>query len=165
MALIDPLLMELEMEGAATRRVLEAAPEAKLTWRPHPKSFSLGQLALHVASVPSALAQIISLDTMEAPQFQQAQPANKQEILTELGRSLAAARETVSKMDDARVTGIWTMTRDGKTILQAPRIALLRSLMLNHWYHHRGQLSVYLRLLDAPVPSVYGPSADENPFA
>jgi uncharacterized damage-inducible protein DinB len=165
MNLADTLLMEVDQEAQTTKRVLDRVPADKLAWKPHPKAFSLGQLALHIASVPGAIAAAASQDAFEAPGFQQAQPKDHQEILDTFSRSLGNAKEAVQKMSDSRLAANWSLTRNGKAIMSMPRVAFLRSIMMNHLYHHRGQLSVYLRILDVPVPSIYGPSADENPFA
>jgi uncharacterized damage-inducible protein DinB len=162
--MIDPLLMELDQEGGTTRRVLERIPEAKLAWKPHPKSFSLGQLGLHTASVPGVLSQLLTGDTYEVSAFSQAEAANKAEILAALDSNIATAREFLNGLTPARAAHVWRLTSGGKDIIAAPRIGLVRALVFNHWYHHRGQLLIYLRLLDVPVPSVYGPTADENPF-
>jgi uncharacterized damage-inducible protein DinB len=165
MRLADSLLFELDQEAQTTKRVLERVPDDKCSWRPHPKSYSLGQLALHVASSQGNVAALAAMDTVEAPTFSQPEAKSRQEILDTFSESLAIAKDTVGKMDDARLTSTWTLTKNGKTLLSVPRIGFLRSVLLNHVYHHRGQLSVYLRMLDVPVPSIYGPSADENPFA
>ena len=165
MRLVDPLLMELDQEAQTTKRVLERIPDDKLAWKPHPKSFSLGQLALHIASGPSEIAAGAAQDTFEAPNFSQPEPKSRQEILETFSESLASAKDTLNKLDDARLMSTWSLTRNGKVIMSVPRIGFLRSILMNHTYHHRGQLSVYLRILNVPVPSIYGPSADENPFA
>lgn len=165
MRLADSILMELEQEAQTTKRVLDRVPHDKLTWRPHPKSYSLGQLALHVASSPGHVALMAAPDTAEVPNLPQTEPANRQEILDTFTESLASARDALKKMDDARLMSTWTLTKNGKVLMSVPRIGFIRSIMMNHTYHHRGQLSVYLRLLEVPVPSIYGPSADENPFA
>jgi uncharacterized damage-inducible protein DinB len=166
MRLVDPILMELDQESQTTKRVLDRVSNDKLAWKPHPKSYSLGQLALHIAAAPAGIVAAVSKDTAEAPDFsQQPEPQSRQEILDAFSKSLASARETLNKMDDARLMSTWTLKGNGETVMSAPRIGVLRSILLNHIYHHRGQLSVYLRLLDVPVPSIYGPSADENPFA
>lgn len=165
MKLVDPILMELDQEAAATRRVLERVPEAKLSWRPHSKSMSLGQLALHVATTPGNVAALASGDGMDSPpKFVQEEAKSGADLLTALDASLGKARELVGAMDDARALSTWSMSNGGQVIMAMPRIAMLRAIMLNHWYHHRGQLTVYLRMLDVPLPSVYGPTADENPF-
>ena len=164
MRLVDPLIAELEQEAESTRRVLERIPEARLSWRPHPKSMSLGQLALHIATTPGGVAQIARMDTMEKPQFDRPEPTSKREVLEALAQSLESAMEFLRGLDDARATQTWTMMAEGKPIFSLPRIGLVRTIMLNHWYHHRGEMQVYLRLLDVPVPPVYGPTADEDPF-
>jgi uncharacterized damage-inducible protein DinB len=162
--MIDPMLMELEMEAATTRRVLERVPEDKLSWRPHPKSMSLGTLALHIATVPAAIANLCLVDLESPPTFTPPEATSLEEVLVAHEKSQASAREILSKMDDEFLGQTWSMKRDGQPIMAVPRIAFLRSVLFNHGYHHRGQLTVYLRLLDIPVPSVFGPSADENPF-
>ena len=165
MRLADSLLMEIDQEAQTTKRVLERIPADKLAWKPHPKSYSLGQLALHIASVPGSVAAAAVPDTMEAPSFSQPEPKSRQEVLDTFSKSLESAKETLKKMDDARLTSTWSLTKNGKVLMSVPRIGFIRSILMNHNYHHRGQLSVYLRMLDVPVPSIYGPSADENPFA
>jgi len=164
MRLVDPILMELDQEGQTTKRVLERIPDDKLSWKPHPKSFSLGQLGMHIASAPGNLAAAISMDSFEVPNFVQPSPATQKEILNAFTSSLENAKGTLGKMDDAKITAMWSLTKNGKVLMSVPRIGFVRSILMNHIYHHRGQLSVYLRLLDVPVPSIYGPSADENPF-
>lgn len=165
MSSIETILMEMEQEAAATRRLLERVPEDKLTWRPHPKSWSLGQLALHIAGIPGGVSAIAALDVYEAPAFEQKEAASRAELLETLEQGLAAARQTLSAMDDQRLAAIWTLRAGDRTLMSVPRAAIIRTILLNHYYHHRGQLAVYLRLLDVPVPSIYGPTADENPFA
>ncbi len=166
MRIIDPFIAELDQEAAITKRILERVPNDKLAWKPHAKSMSLGQLAWHVATTPAQVAAIVSTSELEMPDFID-YPAVKTtaELIPALDRSIARAKEVLHGWDDQAAMSTWKMTRGGKELLVAPRIGVVRSIMLNHWYHHRGQLSVYLRLLDIPVPSIYGPSADENPFA
>jgi len=166
MTIIDALLSELEHESITTRRVLERVPQAHLSWRPHPRSWSLGQLALHIATVPGNVAELASMDTIpEPPTFVQQEAATSAELLPALTASVAKARHHLGDFDDAKMSATWRLMSGGREVLAMPRVAFTRGIMLNHWYHHRGQLLVYLRLLDVPVPSVYGPSADENPFA
>ena len=165
MKISESVLPEFDQEMGNTRKVLERVPYDKLSWKPHPKSYSLGQLALHIASVPGNVATAAAQDTMEAPNFTQPQPKSRQEILDTFSKSLADARDTLKKMDDAHLMSMWSLTKNGKVLMSVPRIGFIRSILMNHNYHHRGQLSVYLRMLDVPVPSIYGPSADENPFA
>ena len=161
------LLQELEREAATTRRVLERVPEAKLTWRPHAKSMSLGQLASHTAGTPGQIAQLAQIDIFDAQNadFSAPQPANLQEVLESHETSISAARDYLTNLTDSAATATWALTSNGKQLMAMPRVEFLRTVMFNHWYHHRGQLSVYLRLLDIPVPVIYGRSADENPFA
>ena len=166
MRIIDGLLSELEQEAATTRRVLERIPQAHLSWKPHPKSMSLGQLALHVATVPGNVAELAARDTVpEPPTFVQPEAATASELVPALTASVAQAKQALGGFDDARMGAMWRLQSGGKDILAMPRVAVVRAIMLNHWYHHRGQLLVYLRLLNQSVPSVYGPTADENPFA
>jgi len=166
MKMIDGLLAELEQEAATTRRVLERIPQEHLSWKPHPKSMSLGQLALHVATVPGNVAEMAAADTLSAPPaFVQPEAASASELVPALAESVARAKRALGGFDDARMAATWRLQARGKDIMAMPRVAFVRAIMLNHWYHHRGQLLVYLRLLDRPVPSVYGPTADENPFA
>jgi uncharacterized damage-inducible protein DinB len=166
MTMIDGLLAELDQEAATTRRVLERVPAAHLSWRPHPKSWSLGQLALHVATLPGNVAAIAAMDVLTAPPtFTQSEAATTEALGCALAESIATARQLLDGFDDAQMMAIWRMQHNGKDVMAMPRIAFVRAIMLNHWYHHRGQLLVYLRLLNQSVPSVYGPTADENPFA
>ncbi len=166
MALIDGLLQELEREAETTRRVLERVPDNQLTWRPHPKARTLGDLALHVAMVPGGVAELVaSPSPAQVPQFADPSPKSAAELIPVLNQSIAKAKKALGGMDDVAVMATWRLMQGERELLAVPRVALLRSIMLNHWYHHRGQLTVYLRELGVPIPSIYGPSADENPFA
>ena len=166
MALIDGMLQELEQETQTTRRVLERVPNDKLAWRPHEKARTLGQLALHVASVPGGVAELVaSRSPVQAPQFADPDPKSASELIPALDRSIAKVKKVLGGMDDAALMATWRLMQGDRELLAVPRVAMLRSVMLNHWYHHRGQLTVYLRALGVPIPSIYGPSADENPFA
>jgi uncharacterized damage-inducible protein DinB len=161
----EALLQELEQEAQTTRRVLERVPDEHLAWKPHPKSWSLGQLALHIATVPGAVASFASAPSAQAPTFDQTAASRASELLPALAQSIAQAREALERLDDDAMRATFRIMLGGKELMALPRGAFLRSIMLNHWYHHRGQLSVYLRQVGVPVPSIYGPSADENPFA
>jgi len=165
--MLEPMLNELRSETATTRRVLERVPGDKLSWKPHQKSMSLGQLALHVASIPSQVAGLAQLEEFDASEanFDPPQANSVEEILAALDVSLRTAEDYVASLDEKTATANWRLTSRGKEVFTVPRAGLLRTIMLNHWYHHRGQLSVYLRLLEVPVPAIYGRSADENPFA
>ena len=165
MTIIDGLLAELEQEAATTRRVLERIPQEHLSWRPHPKSMSLGQLALHVATVPGLVAEIAAVDIAAPNSFNQPEAATAAELVPALAESVAKAKRALGAYDDAKMAATWRLQKGGREVLAMPRVAFVRAIMLNHWYHHRGQLLVYLRLLNLSVPSVYGPTADENPFA
>jgi uncharacterized damage-inducible protein DinB len=165
MSIIDSLLEELEQEAATTKRVLERVPDAHLAWKPHQKSMSLGQLALHIATVPGNVAAMLAEAGMdEPPAFIQPSAVRAAELVPALDESIAQARNVLGGMSDERLMEVWTLRDGGQVVMAAPRVALLRAIMLNHWYHHRGQLSVYLRELNVPVPSIYGPSADEPAF-
>ena len=166
MALIDGMLQELEQETQTTRRVLERVPGNQLAWRPHEKARTLGELALHVAMVPGGVAELVaSPSPAQAPQFTDPSPTSVSELIPALDQSIAKATKVLGGMDDATLMATWRLMQGDRELLAAPRVAMLRSVMLNHWYHHRGQLTVYLRELGVPVPAIYGPSADENPFA
>jgi uncharacterized damage-inducible protein DinB len=159
-------IAEMEQEAVATRRLLERIPADKLAWRPHPKSQTLGQLALHVASTPAIVTGMMAADTLDAAKanFQATQPATVAEIRGKFEESLAGAKTLLLKWGERDLSTVWRFQKDGKDLMALPKSAMLRSLVLNHSVHHRGQLTVYLRMLDVPLPSVYGPSADENPF-
>ena len=166
MALIHTLLQELDVEAQTTRRLLERIPEDRLTWRPHPKARTLGQLAMHVATVPGSVAQLgASPSPAQAPDFgDPPHPQRAPEFAAALDESIARAKRVLGGIDDAAATATWRLMRGDRELVALPRVAFLRSIMLNHWYHHRGQLTTYLRELDVRIPSIYGPSADENPF-
>ncbi|MBC7841579.1 MAG: DinB family protein [Gemmatimonadaceae bacterium] len=164
MSIAQTIIQELEMEAATTRRVLARVPEEKFAWAPHTKSRTLGELAMHIAGNPGSVMTLASQNPAEIPAFGDATPRSTAEILTTLDDSVAEARGMLEGMSDAQLTELWRVSANGKEIMAMPRMAFLRSVLLNHWYHHRGQMSVYLRELDVPLPSIYGPSADENPF-
>jgi uncharacterized damage-inducible protein DinB len=167
MRMVDPILTELESEAPITHRVLERVPEDKLAWRPHPKSMSLGRLAMHVAEINSAIAEMTLADSHDFGNNAgpRREGTSRAEILEVFDKGFLRAKEIVANTNDARAMGEWTVLMNGNKIMSIPRIGVMRTIMMNHLYHHRGQLSVYLRLLDVPVPSIYGPSADDNPFA
>ena len=160
----EAFIQELTQEAATTRRVLERIPEAELTWTPHPKSMTIGQLGWHLAALPRGIADLLSELARDAPNVPRPQPASVSEILAALDENIPYAAKKIGEWGDEGLQQIWTLNFQGRTVFQIPRMAAVRAIMLNHTYHHRGQLTVYLRLLDVPVPSVFGPSADENPF-
>jgi uncharacterized damage-inducible protein DinB len=165
MPIVHGLLQELEQEAQTTRRVLERVPDAHLDWRPHPKSYSLGQLALHVAQIPGGVATLAMQSPAMPPPFVQERVARSADLLPALQASVETARSTLAGVSDAEMQETWRLVSGDRELMAMPRVAFLRAVMLNHWYHHRGQLVVYLRQLNVPIPSIYGPSADENPFA
>jgi uncharacterized damage-inducible protein DinB len=166
MPIADTLIMELEREAEITRRVLARVPTDKLTWKPHTKSMSLGQLAQHVATIPGGVSNMAKLDGYDVEKFTAPpQLESTAAILAAFEENVAQAKANLGATDDAAMMKDWSFKMGGKPIMTLPRIGVYRTILLNHLYHHRGQLSVYLRLLDVPVPSIYGPSADENPFA
>lgn len=167
MSATQAFLSEFENEAKTTRRVLERVPTDKLSWRPHPKSMSLGQLALHVAAAPGVICGWAQQDVTEFGGSKPPDPTSTDEIVAAHDKSVATVRAILSSFSDEDVKKPWQAKAPGadSPMMTMPKVALLRALALNHTYHHRGQLSVYLRLLDVPVPSIYGPSADENPFA
>jgi uncharacterized damage-inducible protein DinB len=163
MSIAQTLLAEFEVQAPITRRFLERLPQQKLTWQPHPRSMTAGQLAFHLALVPGAVARFVQNNPAQAPDFNFPQPASVDEVLKTLDESIESVREILDRSDDAAMNEIWRMEAGGREVLAMPRGVFLRNVMLNHWYQHRGQFSVYLRLLDIPVPSSWGPSADEMP--
>jgi uncharacterized damage-inducible protein DinB len=166
-AIASALLAELEKETPATRRVLERIPEDRLAWKPHHKSMSLAQLAQHVAGIPGSIARLSELEAFDVSARNLEPPAaeSRAAVLATLEDSLATAADVLSRLDETTAAAAWTLRFGDREIFTVPRGEMLRTMLFNHWYHHRGELVVYLRLLDVPVPVVYGRSADENPFA
>jgi uncharacterized damage-inducible protein DinB len=165
--MLDPMLEEFREEAAITKRILERVPGDKLAWKPHVKSMSLGQLAWHIATVPGGVARLAQLERFDAAQrrFDVPNPKTVEEILEAFEESVREAEGCLQAMTDQQAQARWRLVRNDTELLNWPRVGLVRRIMLNHWYHHRGQLSVYLRFLDVPVPVIYGRSADEDPFA
>lgn len=163
MTLSQVLLRELESEAKTTRRVLERVPLDKLAWKPHEKSMSLGQLAQHVAATPGTIGQSSVPDCFPVEDFAPDPSASSTEELLHVHEaSMETAKSVLAGLDDTRAMADWSLTAGGQPILTMTRLDWIRIYMLNHWYHHRGQLSVYLRELNVPVPAIYGPSADES---
>ncbi|MDF2962664.1 MAG: DinB family protein [Paenibacillus sp.] len=161
MSVVQDLLEELRREALSTRRVMERIPEASLAWKPHAKSMSLGQLALHTAGLPGGLAVLLNAPVREVPTVPLPEAVSVSEILAVLEAQLATAEDILSSWGDEGLRETFRLTVQGEVILETRRFEQVRSLLLNHWYHHRGQLTVYLRLLDVSIPGIYGPSADE----
>lgn len=163
MSLAQSMLAEFEAQAPVTRKFLERLPEDKLTWKPHEKSMSAGQLALHIAQVPGGVIQLARQNPAAAPNFTAPQPLSVQEVLDAFDLSITVVKRTLPQFDEASMQETWRLQQNGKEIFAIPRAQFLRDIMLNHWYQHRGQFGVYLRLLDVRVPSSYGPRADELP--
>jgi uncharacterized damage-inducible protein DinB len=164
MSIAEMFVAEFDVQAPITRKFLERIPEDKLTWKPHAKSMTAGQLAYHLATVPGAIAQFVKNNPAEAPKsFEFPQPASKGEILKAFDESAATVRSELPKFSDSAMRETSRMVGDGHEMLAMPRESFVRNIMLSHWYQHRGQFCVYLRLLDIAVPSSWGPSADEAP--
>ncbi|HEX4028897.1 MAG TPA: DinB family protein [Terracidiphilus sp.] len=158
----ESMLAEFETQTAVTRRFLERLPEDRLTWKPHDRSMTAGQLAYHLASVPAGVARLVESNPAPAPKaFTYPQPASVKEILDTLDESLVTVRVVLPRFDDAAMAETWRLAVDGAIVVEQPRGVFLRNVMLSHWYQHRGQFSVYLRLLNIAVPASWGPSGDE----
>ena len=156
-------LAEFEVQAPVTRKFLERLPEEKLLWKPHVKSMTAGQLAYHLALVPGGVVRAAQKNPAPAPDFAFPQPASVREVLSTFEQSITAVREALPRFDDADLRETWRLVAGDREVLAMPRGQFLRDVMLNHWYQHRGQFSVYLRLLDIAVPASWGPSADEVP--
>lgn len=161
---VEAILKEFRAEVPATRRVLERVPGDKLTWKPHAKSRSMGELATHIAGIAGMAEIIASTDEFAPGGASPLKLSTIEEIRDRFDQNVRKAEAALSKMTEESANGEWRLVFQGKEIFAKPRVEALRSNVLNHLYHHRGQMSVYLRLLDVPVPAVIGPSADENPF-
>ena len=163
-SIAQSILDEFEMQAPVTRKFLERLPEDKLTWKPHEKSMTAGQLALHLATTPVSIARFVQNNPAQSSgKFEFPQPASVAEVLKAHDEGAVAVRELLLKFDNAAMTETWRLVAGDKQLMAAPRVGFVRNIMLNHWYQHRGQFSVYLRLLNVPVPASWGPSADEPP--
>jgi uncharacterized damage-inducible protein DinB len=166
MTLSQSLLPEFDQEMAGTRRVLERIADDKLPWRPHPKSWTMGDLATHLANLPgwtNATLDLTELDIapVGAPPYKATPLGSRAAILDFFDKGVAKARDTLAAADDATFMADWTLLKGGTPLFTMPRLAVLRTFVLNHIIHHRGQFTVYLRQNELPVPGMYGPSADE----
>ena len=169
MTIAESLIPEFDQEMANTRRMLERVPDGKSDWRPHEKSMPLGRLATHLGELPQWASNAVTLDELdiappEAGEFVPTVVERTSEILDLFDRNVAEARAHIAASDDATLMKGWTFKVGGHSAFTLPKIAVIRSFVMNHMLHHRGQLSVYLRLLDQPLPAIYGPSADEQPM-
>jgi len=162
MSISDGLLQEIEMETSRTRALLERLPEDKLDWKPHEKSMPLGRLATHIVELPSWGNFTIAQDVLDIGGFTPTTFDTVPEILEYLENSSNGLKDILRKTKDEEFSKTWTMTYEGKEVFAAPKLAVLRDFVLNHMIHHRGQLTVFLRLLDVPLPMTIEPSADET---
>ena len=165
MSAAQQMLNEFEAEAKTTRKFLERLPADKLTWQPHEKSMTAGQLALHIATAPAGIVQMATMDEFQLSQIanDRTQPESLEQILSALNESIATVTKVLPQISDQQMQQAWRLKDGDKELLAMPRAVFLRSILFNHIYHHRGQFGVYLRLVGAKVPSAYGPSADELP--
>lgn len=167
MAISQALLPEFDNEMAITRKTLERVPADKFDWQPHPKSMTLGRLAQHVSEIPGYAVITIAQSEFDlappgAPPFQPPPVGTKEEILNTFDKSVQEARAAIEDASDEHLMQTWSLLKGGQVVFSMPRVGILRTMVMNHLIHHRAQLGVYLRLNDVPVPSTYGPSADEG---
>jgi uncharacterized damage-inducible protein DinB len=166
--LAELLTAELDREAAGTRRMLERVPEGRNDWKPHEKSMPLGYLAGLVATMSSWVHAIITQDELDLAspgEYKTGGFETRSELLEAFDKALARGKEALATATDEHLlTTSWRLAAQGKVMTEVPRYVAIRDLTVNHMAHHRGQLTVYLRLNDIPVPSLYGPTADENPY-
>lgn len=161
MSLSEPLIAELQYEAAATRKMLERVPQDSLAWKPHEKSRTLGEIAAHIANLPGIFITPLDRDEFDRDEYKSAATDSVSDILETFDKNISSALEILKTQADERLLASWRYKYGEQVIFEIPRLAVIRAMALNHLIHHRGQLSVYLRLLDVPLPSVYGPTADE----
>ncbi|HEV2288415.1 MAG TPA: DinB family protein [Candidatus Acidoferrales bacterium] len=171
MAIRDMILPEFDHEVATTRKVLERVPEGKNDFKPHPKSMPLDRLAGHVAEIPGWAKETVLQNSVEVnpsgnppPQNMSLKMTSRKQLLEEFDKRAAAGRAAIAGASDEELMKPWSLIANGKAVFTLPKSVVLRGFVMNHMIHHRAQLSVYLRLNDVPVPSIYGPSADEQVF-
>jgi uncharacterized damage-inducible protein DinB len=167
MPMSQALLPEFDIEMANTRKSIERAPDAKWTWKPHHKSGQMGWLVTHLANLPGWGADVLVSDSFDiAPggkMVEMPQAKNTKEALAMFDKNVSAARAALATATDEQLMKPWSLLQNGKPLFTLPRVAVLRSMIMNHTVHHRAQLGIYLRLNDVAVPGIYGPSADEQP--
>ncbi len=161
MNITDSFVAELQHEAATTRKMLERVPQDKLAWKPHEKSRTLGEVASHIAHLPGVFIANLAREEFDRNAYQPGATASTADIVATFDRNVAAALATLPQLTAEQLLGTWRYKYGERVIFEMPRLAVLRAMALNHLMHHRGQLSVYLRLLDVPLPPVYGPTADE----
>ena len=163
MTIAESLVPEFDREMSTTRRLLERVPDDKLAWKPHEKSMSLGDLSTHVANLPSWGSTTLTQSEFDLATAHIPGAGSRAELLARFDKNVADTRAALVGKADPELMAQWTLKHGGQKIFSMPKVAVWRSFMMNHVIHHRGQLSVYLRLNDVPVPAIYGPSADEAP--
>lgn len=169
MTFTEMIMPEFDQEMANTRKTLERVPEEKFAWKPHEKSYSLVELATHVADIPGWTAKAFGQDELDvsppgAPPYRLEDAKSREQLMADFEKNVTSARDALEAASDERWQGQWTLLAGGRKILTQPRTKIMRDFVMNHLIHHRAQLGVYLRLLDVPVPATYGPSADEGGF-
>jgi len=168
MSLAAALVSDLEEEAVKTRKLLAVVPEGRMDWKPHEKSMSLGQLVGHVAENPAWIPAMLE-DEMDFAElmkdYRPFAPRDRSEALEALERNVRTASEAVRGRDDGLLEGTWTARMGDKVLMSLPKHKAIRETGIHHWVHHRGQLTVYLRLLDVPLPGLYGPTADQASFS
>ena len=166
MAITDALLPEFDHEMATTRRLLDRVPEDRFSWKPHDKSMTLGQLTGHLANIPYWCTATLNADALDlatlGDEARPSAPASRAAMLAQFDERVATARARLSKTTDPELLAPWTLRSGDQEYFTMPRVSAIRTFVMNHSIHHRGQLSVYLRLNDVPVPPIYGPTADEQ---
>jgi uncharacterized damage-inducible protein DinB len=163
MPIRDALIPEYEMELKNTRKILDRVPFEKADWKPHEKSMSLGRLATHIAEIPFWMSNAITENELDfATGLPKNKPANKEELMKLFDECSSKAMQDLKSASDETLLGNWTMRNGSHVYFTMPKVIVTRNFAMNHLYHHRGQLTVYLRLLDVPVPGMYGPSADDK---
>ena len=162
MALKDAMLAEFDHEMAVTRKVLERVPEDKFGWAPHQKSMTLGRLAGHIAEIPGWVKETLTQDSIDfADDYKPDVFTTRAQVLEKFDRLIGVARPLIDGATDSQFVSIWTLKSKGQPLFSAPKAVVLRNFVFSHLIHHRGQITVYLRLTGVPVPAIYGPSADE----
>lgn len=165
MTISQMLLPEFDQEMTNTRALLECVPEDKFAWKPHEKSMTMGRLASHVAEMPTWAVYTISQDKLElTPEMKPFSASTKKELIDAFSANIASARKAIAGASDEDLGKTWSLIYGGKPVMTMPRAAVLRTMVMSHIIHHRGQLSVYLRLNNIPIPGMYGPSADARAF-